>query len=136
MTVRLPLSRFQAIFLFFTFFFIPLVFMAQFPKFFSYRHQIKFPFVSRTHQWRSDCLFAGFWLFLYFFTFFFISLVFMVRFSNFFQLYISKLNFPSFEENNNDGQTPFLQVFGYFYIFLHFPPYLWCLWTNFQNFFS
>ena len=46
----------------------------------------------------------------------------MVPFSKIFQLKISKLNFPSFEENNNDGQTAFLQVFGYFYIFHIFPP--------------
>jgi len=45
----------------------------------------------------------------------------MDRFSKFFQLKISKLNIPSFEENNNDGQTAFLQVFGYFYIFHIFP---------------
>ena len=86
MTVRLPLSRFQAIFVFFTFFSI--------------------------------------------------SLVFMVRFPNFFQLYISKLNFLSFKENNYDGQTPFKQVLGYFcilHIFLHI---FGVLWSDFQNFFS
>ena len=121
-----------------------------------------------------------------FFRFSPISLVFMVQFSKSFQLKISKLNFLSFEENNNDGQTAFLQVFGYFYIFQifphifgvygpifkkfsvkdikikfpvvwrkqqwwsdclfagfwlflyfsDFPPYLWCLWSNFQKVFS
>ena len=63
MTVRLSLSRFQAIFVFFTFSSIPLVFMVRF------------------------------------------------------QLQISKLNFLSFKENYLDGQTVFLQVFGYFLIF-------------------
>ena len=40
-----------------------------------------------------------------FFIFSPISLVFINRFSKFFQLKISKLNFPSFEKNNNDRQS-------------------------------
>ena len=47
----------------------------------------------------------------------------MVRFSKFFQLYISKLNFSSFKENNHDGRTAFLAGFRLFFfifnIFLH-----------------
>ena len=97
--------------------------------------KIKFPVVWRKQLWRSDCLFCRFLAILYFFTFSPISLVFLVQFSNFFQLKMLKLNFPSFEENNNNGQTAFLQGFGYFYFFLHFSPYLWCLWSDFQNFF-
>ena len=59
----------------------------------------------------------------------------MVRFSKFFQLKISKLNFPSFEENNNDGQTAFLQVFGYFYIF-HISPHIFGVYGPIFEIFS
>ena len=56
----------------------------------------------------------------------------MVRFPKFFQLYISKLNFLSFKENNYKVQTGFQQVLGYFCIFLH----IFCICGPISKFFS
>ena len=121
MTVRLPFCRFLAIFIFFTFSPISLVFMIRFSKFFQlYISKSNFTLFEE-NNYDSQTAFLQVFGYFIFFTFSPISLVFLVRFSKFFQLKISKLNFPSFGENNNDGQTAFLQVSGYFYIFYIFP---------------
>ncbi len=71
------------------------------------------------HQWRSDCFLAGFRLFDIFHI---IPHMFGV-YGRIFKIFSvkDKLNFPSIEENNNDGQSASLQLFGYFYIIHIFP---------------
>jgi len=82
--------------------------------------KIKFPVFSKKTSMTVRLPFCRFWAIFIIFTFSPISLVFMAQFSKFFELKISKLDFLSFEENNNDGQTAFLQVFGYFLYFSDF----------------
>ncbi len=93
MTVGMLLSRFQAIYIFSTFFPISLVFMVRFSNFFLlWISKLNFPSFNETSI-EVRQFFSRFQVIFVFFTFFSISLVFMVRFPKFFQLYISNSNF-------------------------------------------
>ena len=65
MTIRLPFAGFRLLLYFQIFLHIFGVYGSIFKIFSVIDIKIKFPVVLRKQTWRSDCLSAGFWLFLY-----------------------------------------------------------------------